>query len=195
MVMQDSDKNSEAEIPCPNGFEALRIWNDPVVTIGTLGVQHYAFNTFEQRKTLWKDIEKVHKLVSGPWFLIGDFNNVLQAQNRVVSILVHDVGYIDLVNMMENTGLFEKDSNGDPFTWSNKNVNGTIYSRIYRVIGNMKWHQQNMVTTLKIMEPELSDHAMIFLQDQELRLTRKRQFKFQSLVITTEVRIPYFSVN
>lgn len=43
-----------------------------------------------------------------------------------------------------------------------------------------------MIITLKIMEPEVSDHAMIFLQDQELRLTRKRQFKFQNMVTTTE---------
>ncbi|KAI5433137.1 hypothetical protein KIW84_020429 [Lathyrus oleraceus] len=118
----------------------------------------------------------------------------IKAQDRVGGILFHDVEYTDLVNMMENTDLFEKDSSGDPFTWSNKKVNGTIYSRIYRVIGNMKWHQQNMIITLKIMEPEVSDHAMIFLQDQELRLTRKKAIQIPKYGDYYR-RIPYCSAN
>lgn len=40
---------------------------------------------------------------------MGGFNNVLQVYDRIGGNYVHEVEYRDLVNMMENTELFEKE--------------------------------------------------------------------------------------
>lgn len=82
---------------------------------------------------------------------MGDFNNVLQSQDITSGNLVHEAEHIDLVNMIDKTGLLEKVGVGDHFTWFNKQTNGSIYSIIIRVIVNMEWHQQNMETILKII--------------------------------------------
>lgn len=102
--------------------------------------------------------------MQGSWFLMGDFNNICQAQGRIGGNLIHEAGYIDLVNMMEKTGLFEKESNVDPLTWSNKQANGIIYSRIDIVIGNVELHHQNINTTLNTLEFGVSEHALLNLQ-------------------------------
>ena len=78
---------------------------------------------------------------NGPWFLMGDLNNVLQTRDKIGGTPVHKVEYRDIVNMMEKIDLFEKESNGDHFTWSNKQSNSTIYSKIDSVLGNLSWKQ------------------------------------------------------
>lgn len=95
---------------------------------------------------------------------MGGFNNIFQAQDRIGGNLIHEAGYIDLVNMMEKTEWFEKESNVDHLTWSNKQANGIIYSRIDIVIGNLELHHQNINITLNISESGVSDHALLNLQ-------------------------------
>lgn len=80
----------------------------------------YAFNTLEQMSKLRKDIEDINHQKNGPWFLIRDYNNVLQAQDRSSVTPLHDTEYRNLANMMEKIDLFEKESTGDHFTWYNK---------------------------------------------------------------------------
>lgn len=66
---------------------------------------------------------------------------------------MHEIEFRDLAHMINNANIFKKKSIGDHFTWSNKQSHGTNYSRIYKVIANMAWLQQNVDTTLHIMEP------------------------------------------
>lgn len=70
---------------------------------------------------------------------MGDFNNVLRSQDRIGGRIVTDNEYGGLSKMLDTTGLYEMDNIGDHFTWSNKQSDSTIYSRIDRVIGNIEW--------------------------------------------------------
>ncbi|CAI8584308.1 unnamed protein product [Vicia faba] len=83
-------------------------------------------------------------------------------------------------------GLYEKDSRGDYYTWSNKQPSGTIYSRIDRVIGNLNKHQQNIDTTLCILEPGISDHALLCFKGPELCDSRRKQFKCRQLAVSLQ---------
>lgn len=94
-----------------------------------------------------------------------DFNNVSQTQDRIGGNHVTEVEFRDLVNVMGKTDLIEKHSVGDHYTWFNKHSNGPIYSRIDRVVGNMEWHTKNMNIVLKIMDPRVSDHALLCLEE------------------------------
>jgi hypothetical protein len=68
---------------------------------------------------------------------MGDFNNVLKSQHRIGGRIVMEAEYSDLSTMMNTTSLYEMDSMGDHYTWSNKQRDCAIYSRIDRVIGNL----------------------------------------------------------
>lgn len=87
----------------------------------------YAMNQLNQRRKLWEDLEHIHNSQQGPWFLMGDFNNVTKSMDRVGGNLVTEREYVDLRNLMDHAGLFEKDSTGEYFTWTNKHSIGTIY--------------------------------------------------------------------
>src|SRR4051812_34924499 len=80
----------------------------------------YAQNQLIKRLSLWKDIEDLANNIRGPWMIIGDFNNVLTAADRIGGKDVQPTEFADLVTMMETVGLTEHDTRGDHFTWSNK---------------------------------------------------------------------------
>lgn len=87
----------------------------------------YGHNTLDRRRQLWNDLRVIDGSIQGPWFIIGDFNNVLCVGDRIGG---HDVAayeYADLQDMMDNIGLFEHNMIGPHFTWSNKHVQGVIY--------------------------------------------------------------------
>ena len=80
--------------------------------------------------------------------------------------------------------LSELDGTEDYYTWSNKHLVGTIYSRVDRVIRNVDWFQNHLNTTLKIVSPYVSDHAMLYLSNQITTMCYKR-FRFVNCI--TEV--------
>lgn len=79
--------------------------------------------------------------------------------------MVKEAEYRDLQNLMNLRGLFEMENKGDYFTWSNKHVEGMIYSRIDRVLGNTNWFLTQQDTTLIHLSPSVSDHNLHFLDD------------------------------
>lgn len=50
--------------------------------------------------------------------------------------------FVDLASIMSNYGQFEAPTYGSHFTWSNKQVNSIIYSRIDRVVANVDCYLQ-----------------------------------------------------
>ena len=123
----------------------------------------YAFNQLDDRRRLWTDLERVHSSQHGAWVLMGDFNNVIKAMDRIGGNLVTEAEIVDLRDVMEKVGLFEKDSLGDYYTWTNKHSVGTIYSRIDHVLGNMEWLMDNIDVNLTIFPCSVSDHNLLCL--------------------------------
>lgn len=135
-----------------------------------------------KRKLLWKTLESIHANQNGPWCVIGDFNNVANAQDRIGGKLVHENEFVDLINMMKHTGLAEMDSLGEYFTWSNKNSIGTIFSRIDRAICNIDWFLKFKNHVLCILPPNISDHSMLHISGPA-GIHRKNHFKFNNYLL------------
>ncbi|KAK2424092.1 hypothetical protein QL285_034490 [Trifolium repens] len=144
----------------------------------------YALNQLDHRRKLWRELEDIHTIQQGPWCLMGDFNNVLKATDIIGGKLVHESKYIDLSSFMDRVGLSEMDSLGDYYTWSNKHVDGMIYSRIDGVLGNVDWFQLNLDSTLTIMDPGISNYALLCLSGHVHMQTplMKSHFKFLNCV-------------
>ena len=118
--------------------------------------------------------------------MIGDFNNVTKAQDRIEGKAVTESEYIDLLNMMETTGLAEMDTTGEFYTWTNKQVIGTIYSRIDRVLGNLDWFQDNLDTVLTVLPASVSDHALLCVSRKDPIIKNNKNFRFSNCLIEME---------
>ncbi|KAH1198694.1 LINE-1 reverse transcriptase [Glycine max] len=122
----------------------------------------YAMNQLDQRRKLWEDLEHIHNSQQGPWFLMGDFNNLTKSMDRVGGNLVTEREYVDLRNLMDHAGLFEKDSTGEYFTWTNKH---------------------SIDVKLEILPPSIFDHCLLCLSDQKNNRTLHTKFKFTNSVV------------
>ncbi|XP_058768939.1 uncharacterized protein LOC131642737 [Vicia villosa] len=113
----------------------------------------YAFNQLDRRRTLWHDLEAIGQGIQDPWIVIGDFNNVLKSIDRVGGNHVHENEYIDLTTLMQRIGLFEANTRGSYYTWTNKSTSNPIYSRIDRMIGNSDWFQRFSDAIIEVLPP------------------------------------------
>ncbi|CAK8570896.1 unnamed protein product [Lathyrus sativus] len=143
----------------------------------------YALNQLEQRRKLWEDLKQIHDSQQGPWFLMGDFNNVTKSMDRIGGNLVTEREFEDLRSLMDYAGLFEKDSTEDYFTWINKHSIGTIYSKIDHVLGNIDWLQGNIDLKLEILPPSISDHCLLGLNAVKINRAVQTKFKFTNSVV------------
>ena len=48
----------------------------------------YGLNTTEQRKSLWKDLETLAQGITQSWLIVGDFNAVMYAKDRIAGVPV-----------------------------------------------------------------------------------------------------------
>lgn len=138
----------------------------------------YASNKIEERRKLWLHIEDVGKNQNGAWSLMGDFNNVLNIEDRAGGKDVQETEFADLRRMMDNIGMFDVERKGDRYTWFNKHTEGAIYSCIDRVLTNIEWLQQNSNRTLHVFDPGVSDHALLFVKDDVNSSKGNKNFKF-----------------
>lgn len=107
--VHSTDKEIHCEIYDNHGI--FKLW---ITTI-------YGHNHLEQRSILWNTIKNLKTSIQGPWCILGNFNNVMNAQDRIGGRMVTEVEYKDLHEMMSRVGLSEMDIIADHFTW-NKNI-------------------------------------------------------------------------
>lgn len=138
----------------------------------------YALNQLEMRKNMWQNIEELHSQQHGPWMLIGDFNNVVKVEEKIGGSMVSEKKYNDLNYMMNKTELYEMESKGDYFSWSNKQGENAIHSRIDRILGNTVWMQKHVNVVLTNMSPNVFDHSILILNEQLQSPVRTYNFKF-----------------
>lgn len=95
---------------------------------------------------------------------------MLKAHDRICGCPIQHGEYINLEKMMENIGLFEHESKGSYYSWSNNHREGTIYSRINRVICNKEWYLQFPYCEVDVLNNHISDHALLKVIVRNLRV-------------------------
>ncbi|XP_074278384.1 uncharacterized protein LOC141601975 [Silene latifolia] len=100
----------------------------------------YGFNKIEERVPLWNAL--VRLTVNGPWIVLGDFNNVMFANERLGKI-VRDDEMLPFHSTVSICDLHDLKTTGAFFTWNNKQPSETrVFSRIDRVLVNGDWLTQ-----------------------------------------------------
>ncbi|GLT97187.1 hypothetical protein SLE2022_147640 [Rubroshorea leprosula] len=124
----------------------------------------YGRPQFEIRSQLWEELRIVSKHFTGPWLVIGDFNDVVDStekfggnpicQNRVKA-------YTDCMN---DCNLLDLGYFGGRFTWVNMRDNSQIIrERIDRAWANPDWHLQFPEANVFHLPRVCSDHNPILL--------------------------------
>ncbi|XP_074301632.1 uncharacterized protein LOC141633034 [Silene latifolia] len=99
----------------------------------------YAFNEGKDRVELWNCLNQFASSCSGPWALAGDFNTVLNPDERLGGqTRVEDMD--DFVNCLSICDMVDIQATGAFYTWTNKQDAGDRkFSRLDRFLVNPAW--------------------------------------------------------
>ncbi|RAL37786.1 hypothetical protein DM860_000480 [Cuscuta australis] len=125
----------------------------------------YGHNEAARRVDLWKDLGTIASTCDKPWCIIGDFNSVLELDDRIGGNPVTIEETSDFKNCVQTCGLEEIPSEGSKYTWSNRQGCGRrIYSKIDRALANIDWFNC-FNTKILVKEEGLSDHSPLLMRE------------------------------
>ncbi|XP_060210370.1 uncharacterized protein LOC132637275 [Lycium barbarum] len=121
----------------------------------------YRLHSLEARRPLWADLRQIYSKVIGPWIILGDFNSVLHADNRVNGAPVHHSKTADFQQCLDDIGVGQLTKRGSQYSWCNKRgAAERIYSMIDWVFGNADWFKDYTNVETLYMLPGCLDHTL-----------------------------------
>ncbi|XP_020253772.1 uncharacterized protein LOC109830821 [Asparagus officinalis] len=140
----------------------------------------YGLNHQESRKILWTDLLQMHqKAGNTPWLLCGDFNTMINADEKIGGIALTDADTHDFNSFIDNSNFQHLNTLGCFFTWSNKqDQNSRIWCRLDRALVNESWIDKYNSSHVEYLLPTSSDHSPALIKIYEEEKQGKKPFKF-----------------
>lgn len=123
----------------------------------------YAKNRREERVPLWQEINNIASSMTSPWAVIGDLNCVAYSNERIGGLAIHPNDTRDLLQCMQDSDLQDIKAQGCFYTWSNRNAQRHIMSKLDRCLVNGQWLAEFPYIEAEFMPPGISDHSPILL--------------------------------
>ncbi|XP_070034183.1 uncharacterized protein [Nicotiana tomentosiformis] len=147
--------------------------NPPVVITSV-----YAKCTSRERKNLWINLEDI-LAIYGPWCIGGDFNVILEPEEKLGGRPHRMHMSLDFQMCMDNYGVTDIGFSGPKYTWCNNwRPRIRIWKRLYRVFINDKWDQRFQTTTVKYLVRTGSDHRPLLINVFDTINNHIKYFKF-----------------
>lgn len=122
------------------------------------------------KRAFMEELRFIHKMVTVPWLLVGDFNLVRfidwTGDMRSFGLMTQ---FNDLIN---DLALLEVPLKNRSFTWSSKRPSPS-FSKLDRVFASGEWSDHFPHLTLSALEVIVSDHAPLLLNCKQLQQVRK----------------------
>uniref|UniRef100_A0A803NI13 Uncharacterized protein n=1 Tax=Cannabis sativa TaxID=3483 RepID=A0A803NI13_CANSA len=141
----------------------------------------YGFNDEHKREDLWGDLEKLAAGIQEPWIVLGDFNEILFANERV-GRKAQSIPSTRLRNCMETCDMMDLKYSRSFFTWNNKQKpEDRVFSKIDRAMINSKWSCA-LPDSEAVFLPELSfDHNPILVSIYREWNSGKKPFPYYNM--------------
>ncbi|XP_075078411.1 uncharacterized protein LOC142164323 [Nicotiana tabacum] len=139
----------------------------------------YGLHTVQDRKDMWSSLRNIEKQIKGAWLMMGDFNAVLEVDDRMNGREMQDHETKDFRELLEDCSLTELPTIGKSYTWTNSHV----FSRIDRAIVNDQWITSMPLVQAHVMESLFSDHSPISIEVEDYCDSKKRPFKFYNCMV------------
>ncbi|KAK4733532.1 hypothetical protein R3W88_007793 [Solanum pinnatisectum] len=138
----------------------------------------YGYNDQGLRRGLWMELEKISSQLSGPWAVMGDFNCVLNMEERLGrQVILAEVR--DFRHCIRVCDLHDMKSSGAFVTWNNKQLgNDRVQSKIDRVLINSEWVTQMSAAEVYFMNEGLYDHCPAIIRWEQGSGGGRRPFQY-----------------
>ncbi|XP_060183209.1 uncharacterized protein LOC132613179 [Lycium barbarum] len=172
-VTKEPDLSPKSHVKGTRNAKKQELHKNMVVTIV------YAKCDEVERVNLWDFLCNISTTMSMPWLTGGDFNVILNEEEKIGGLPVFPQEYEDFACCVNSCELSEVNFKGSPFTWWNGRTNGEcIFKRLDRMLVNdlfQSWFGQIEVDHLSRSG---SDHTPLLLSCIDQTQTFIKTFKF-----------------
>ncbi|XP_070026381.1 uncharacterized protein LOC142182202 [Nicotiana tabacum] len=146
----------------------------------------YAHNTREERKELWEEIEQQSSTCQQPWLISGDFNYVLNVEDRIGGgggggDPVTSTEVVDFHNCVDTCGLIELPQQGQKYTWNDRSDDHRIFSKIDWMFINEVWLNTMHACRATFLPEGISDHCPAKVMLNESNFRRRTAFYYSNV--------------
>lgn len=124
----------------------------------------YASPKLVLRRSLWLYLEELGRVMSLPWLLLGDFNQVLRRSEKRGGGPLRAQNTHQFAHMISVYALLDLGFSGPAFTWDNMRQGCcNIKERLDRALCNHDWVQLFSAATVQHLPCTRSDHVPLLL--------------------------------
>ncbi|KAL2922482.1 LINE-1 reverse transcriptase-like protein [Bienertia sinuspersici] len=119
----------------------------------------YAQNDGKLRESLWQDLINISTKKRGPWLLMGDFNCVIDMEERIGNT-VRQREIESMRNCIATCNIQDIPYSGHFYTWSNKQMaDDRVWSKLDRIMANDEWLEAYKHANAIFLTEGCSDHC------------------------------------
>ncbi|XP_009595534.1 uncharacterized protein [Nicotiana tomentosiformis] len=139
----------------------------------------YAKCSSLERLELWDNLYYLDRDMELPWVVGGDFNMILNEEEKIGGLPVYPPEYEDFVFYVNSCGLFDMGYKGSPFIWWNGRPNSEcIFKRLDRSFVNMPFQTLFPSTEVEHYIRTGFDHAPLLMSSGKQSTQIAKTFKF-----------------
>ncbi|XP_074306341.1 uncharacterized protein LOC141641583 [Silene latifolia] len=179
------EKGERSRVLVDNGLHSggrvWLLWDPSMFDVNVKDVTAQAIHSEAvERESLWNSIRDYHRGINGPWVVCGDFNAILDFNERIGGAPVSYADVLPLAQVTQDCNLADLKATGAFFTWNNKYETGDkVYSRIDRVMINDDWITTFPPDSVANFLPEgLFDHCPCLISLECSHQQRTKSFKY-----------------
>ncbi|CAA7028222.1 unnamed protein product [Microthlaspi erraticum] len=133
------------------------VYGDPVVKL---------------RDLVWERITRIRTTRTEPWFLICDFNEITENEEKQGGPLHQASSFLSFNLMISDCGLVDFPSRGNTLSWRGRRRGKIVRCRLDRALATEGWHDLFPVSYVEYLQMIGSDHRPI-LATLDSKITRR----------------------
>ncbi|XP_048613305.1 uncharacterized protein LOC125587171 [Brassica napus] len=138
----------------------------------------YADTDYIKRRELWTYLISVSDARDAPWFITGDFNDILNETEKEGGLQRPESSYNDLRTFYSEGDLYDLQYSGDPLSWRGQRGDYLVRCRLDRAAANSNWAERFPTARSVYLTYEGSDHKPIASIFEPEKKRRRGVFRF-----------------
>ncbi|KAG7541952.1 Endonuclease/exonuclease/phosphatase superfamily [Arabidopsis thaliana x Arabidopsis arenosa] len=131
-----------------------------------------------KRKEIWTQLSALGQSRSEPWFLTGDFNDIIDSSEKLGGPARPEGSFVDFRTFMSECDLFDLRHSGNFLSWRGKRHEHLVFCRLDRAMSNSEWAISYPAGRCEYLDFEGSDHRPIATYFDLKKKRKKGLFRY-----------------
>lgn len=131
-----------------------------------------------KRKTIWNQLSLIGQNRPEPWWLTGDFNDIIDSSEKQGGVIRAEGTFLDLRTLMSECDLYDLQHSGNFLSWRGKRHDHLVFCRLDRSMSNSRWAEEYPSGRSEYLMFEASDHRPLVIYFDLQKKRKKGLFRY-----------------